>query len=60
MGRKAYISEYGNWGMEEVLILDENDLTSAQWLNVEDLPDYDKLPYAKAILAGEDTSEWEE
>lgn len=58
MGRKAYVSEYGNWGLEEVLILDENDLTSEEWQNVEDLPDYDKLPFVKAVLAGEDTSKW--
>lgn len=58
MGRKAYVSEYGNWGLEEVLILDENDLTSEEWQNVEDLPDSDKLPFVKAVLAGEDTSKW--
>lgn len=60
MGGKAYVTEYGNWGLDEVLILGENDLTSKQWANLEILPDYDRLPYAKAVLAGEDTSEWEE
>ena len=55
----AYISEYGNWGSEEVLILAESDLTSDQWQLVEDLPDSDKLPYAKAVLAGAPLSEWE-
>lgn len=59
MERKAYISEYGNWGNEEILILDEGDLSSAQWQMVEDLPDYDKIKYAKAVLAGEDLSTWE-
>ena len=54
----AYISEYGNWGNEEVLILDNNALTSDQWQRVEDLPDYDKLNYAKAILASADLTEW--
>ena len=55
----AYISEYGNWGSEEVLILAESDLTSDQWQLVEDLPDSDKLPYAKAVLAGAPLSEWD-
>ena len=55
----AYISEYGNWGNEEVLILDDNALTSDQWQRVEDLPDYDKLNYAKAVLASADLTEWE-
>ena len=56
----AYISEYGNWGNEEDLILDNNALTSDQWQRVEDLPDYDKLNYAKAILASADLTEWEQ
>jgi|TARA_B110000503_G_scaffold49712_1_gene80696 hypothetical protein len=56
----AYISEYGNWGNEEVLVLDDNALTSDQWQRVEDLPDNDKLNYAKAILAGADLDEWED
>jgi hypothetical protein len=56
---KAYISEYGNWGLEEVLILDEDDLSSAQWEMVDSLPDYDKMVYAKAVLAGEDLSKWD-
>jgi hypothetical protein len=55
----AYISEYGNWGNEEVLILDEGDLTSDQWQLVEELPDSEKLPYAKAVLAGDPLSDWE-
>jgi hypothetical protein len=56
----AYISEYGNWGNEEVLVLDSNALTSDQWQLIDELPDNDKLNYAKAILAGEDLSEWEQ
>jgi len=60
MAGKAYISEYGNWGADEILVIDQTDLTSEQWNNLDILPDYDKLPYAKAILAGEDLTEWEE
>ena len=56
----AYISEYGNWGSEEVLVLDDNALTSDQWQLLDELPDNDKLNYAKAIIAGADLAEWEE
>lgn len=60
MAGKAYVSEYGNWGAEEILVFDQTALSSKQWENVEILPDYDKLPYVKAILAGEDLTEWED
>ena len=58
----AYVSEYGNWGSdgEEILIFKNSDLTESQWENLEYLTDSDKLTYVKAILAGEDVSEWEE
>lgn len=56
----AYISEYGNWGNEEVLVLDDNALTSDQWQLIDELADSDKLNYAKAILASADLSEWEQ
>jgi hypothetical protein len=56
----AYISEYGNWGNEEVLVLDDNALTSDQWQLIDDLPDSDKLDYAKAILASADLTKWEQ
>lgn len=60
MAGKAYVSEYGNWGADDLLVFGETDLTSKQWLNLEILPDYQKMPYVKAILAGEDVSEWED
>lgn len=56
----AYISEYGNWGNEEVLVVDDKAFSSDQWQLIEELPDNDKLNYAKAILAGADLAEWEE
>jgi len=57
---KFYVTEHGNWGGDEFLVVDETDLTSKQWRNLEVLHDKDRLPYAKAILAGEDVSEYEE
>tara|TARA_B110000503_G_scaffold42486_1_gene69582 strand:+ start:34 stop:207 length:174 start_codon:yes stop_codon:yes gene_type:complete len=56
----AYISEYGNWGNEEILIVGDNEFTSEQWQRIDELPDNDKLNYAKAIIAGADLAEWED
>lgn len=55
----AYVSEYGNWGQEEVLVFDESRLTPAQWNKLDELCDSDKLPYVKAIMNDESTQEWD-
>lgn len=55
----AYVSEYGNWGTEEVLVFDITNLNEEQREVLYELPDYDKLPYIKAVLNGDDTSPWE-
>jgi hypothetical protein len=54
-----YVSEYGNWGSEKVLVFDESDLNEFQLETLSVLPDYDKLPYVEAILNGDDLSQWE-
>lgn len=56
----AYVSEYGNWGQEQVLVFDKDLLTEEQWEVLDVLTDYDKMPYVKAIINGEDLSKWEE
>lgn len=55
----AYVSEYGNWGTEEVLVFDITNLNEQQREVLDELSDYDKLPYIKAVLNGDDTSPWE-
>jgi len=55
----AYVSEYGNWGSEEVLVFDEGLLTPRQWNTLDELCDRDKLPYVKAIMNDENTEKWE-
>lgn len=55
----AYVSEYGNYGAEDCLTFETSDLTLAQWGTLDTLPDYEKLPYIKAILNNEPTEEWE-
>ncbi len=55
----AYVSNYGNWGQEEVIVFDDDDLTESQWEMLDELPDYEKMPYVEAVLAGDDLSKWE-
>ena len=55
----AYVSNYGNWGQEEVIVFNEEDLTEEQWAMLDELPDYEKMPYVEAVLAGDDLSQWE-
>ena len=47
----AYVSEYGNWGTEEVLVFDDSLLTEEQYEELSELPDYDKMSYVQGILA---------
>lgn len=55
----AYVSSYGNYGQEAVLVFDTNDLHHTQWDVLGDLGDSDKMSYVLAILSGEPTDEWE-
>jgi hypothetical protein len=56
----GYVSKYGNWGAEDVLIFDDAELSTAQWEILDILPDSEKLNYVQAIIDGLDLSEWEE
>ena len=56
----AYVSEYGNWGQEKVLVFDDALLTEEQFEILDEVSDYSKMPYVKAIINGDDLSYWEE
>jgi hypothetical protein len=56
----AYVSEYGNWGREDVLIFDDTLLTERQWEILDTQTDRDKMSYVKAIINGENLDYWEE
>jgi hypothetical protein len=56
----AYVSEYGNWGQEEVLVFDDALLTEEQFEILDEVSDYSKMSYVKAIINGDDLSYWEE
>lgn len=55
----GYVSEYGNWGLEQVLFFDNNALTPEQVEKLDEQTDSQKMSYVKAILNGEDLSYWE-
>jgi hypothetical protein len=55
----AYVSEYGNYGGEAVLVFENNDLTLEQWETLGELGDSDKMPYVLAILGNQSTERWE-
>jgi hypothetical protein len=56
----AYVSEYGNWGQEEVLVFDSSLLTEEQFEVLDQVSDYSKMSYVKAIINGDSLSYWEE
>ena len=55
----GYVSEYGNWGLEKVLIFDNNALTPEQVEKLDEQTDSEKMSYVQAILNGEDLTYWE-
>lgn len=56
----AYVSEYGNYGAEKVLVFEGTDLTGSQWETLSELNDNDKFDYVDAILRGEPTDRWQD
>jgi hypothetical protein len=55
----AYVSAYGNYGAERVLVFDTNDLHHTQWDTLAELGDGDRLSYVDAILNNEPLDRWE-
>lgn len=56
----GYVSKYGNWGAEDVLVFEDTELNGKQWDILDMLPDSEKWNYVQAIIDGLDLSEWEE
>jgi hypothetical protein len=57
----SYVSEDGNYGTGYLITFPYDSLNEDQWGVLDTLPDYEKLPYAQAILDGQaDLSEWED
>jgi hypothetical protein len=56
----AYVSAYGNYGGERVLVFDYTDLSVKQWDTLAELGDGDRLSYVDAILSNEPLDRWED
>ena len=55
-----YVAGDGNYGGEDIIIASYSDFTEEQMDIISSLPDHERLYYARAILLGEDLSEWED
>lgn len=56
----SYVTEYGNYGSDKVILFSTDALTAEQWENLENLGDNSKFDYISAIMSGEPLTEWEE
>ena len=56
----SYVSADGNYGSDEILVFPYDALTEQQWERLGETNDYERINYVKAILNGEDLSEWEQ
>lgn len=55
-----YFCEDGNYGGGPVIIADHDAFTDEQMERLGELSDNSRYDYAKAVLNGQDTSEWED
>lgn len=52
----AYVSEYGNYGGEGVIVFDDNLLTPEEWEELEILSDSDKLNFVAECISNKGES----
>lgn len=48
----GYVSVDGNYGVDEVIVFDNDSLTEEEWATLDELSDYEKLPYVRTVLGG--------
>lgn len=56
----SYVTEDGNYGSDELVAFPYDTLTDKQWDILSECSDYDRINYVKAIINGDDLSEWED
>jgi hypothetical protein len=56
----GWIAEDGSYGMCDILVFKESDLTSDQWEIFNELPESQTFNFVKAVINGEDLSQWKE
>ena len=55
----GWVSEDGSWGIGKITLFYPERLTEDNWDMLDDLSDSDKMPYVRALLQGQDVSEWD-
>lgn len=56
----AWVDADGSYGIGEIILFDQDDITQKQWERLSNMRDNSKFDYIAAIMHGEDLSEWEE
>jgi hypothetical protein len=56
---KGYVTEYGNYGQDIVMVFDRDKLTERQWDELSMQTDKDRIVYVSKILKGWDVSNME-
>jgi hypothetical protein len=56
----AFVSYDGDYSSDaDILLFNQDDLTPEQWETVAELGDSSRYEYVRAVLAGDDLTEWE-
>jgi hypothetical protein len=55
----GWVSEDGSYGMGKITLFHPERLTEENWDTLDNLGDSYKMPYVRALLQEQDTSEWE-
>jgi hypothetical protein len=56
----GWIAEDGSYGMCDIVVFKESDLTEDQWEIFNELPESQTFNFVKAVINGEDLSQWKE
>ena len=56
----GYVTADGNYGSDELVAFPSDLLKQKQWDRLGECSDYDRINYVKAIINGDDLSEWED
>ncbi len=57
-GPILYITADGNYGSDDILITGLQDFPEEYLEILGDLPDYERIKFAQAVLDGQDVSQW--
>jgi hypothetical protein len=56
----GWIAEDGSYGMCDIVVFKESDLTEDQWEIFNELPESQTFNFVKAVINGEDLTQWKE